>query len=279
MLLLRPIRSPSMDTVDLGSFATSFLQRHDAVITAIVSVLTALVVASLVSRAFGRRSKRLAQAVTRGDLTPVAATRLQFLRRLTTTAIVVIGIVIALAQFDAFQSVAKGLLASGAIAAAVIGFAARQTLANAIAGVQLAITQPLRIGDIVTFEGLTGVVEDVKLNSTWLRTGDERRVVIPNERLVSGVLSNDSITSPHIRVEVSLWIPPHADADRALAVLADLTPDTSASIVETTPEGVRLVVGGATAAASERAKREAELRASGLRALRSGGLLASAPAD
>ena len=54
---------------------------------------------------------------------------------------------------------ATSLLASGAIAAAVIGFAARQTLANFIAGIMLAITQPIRVGDWVTFEGNYGVVE------------------------------------------------------------------------------------------------------------------------
>jgi small-conductance mechanosensitive channel len=54
------------------------------------------------------------------------------------------------------------VLASSAIAAAIVGFAARQTIANAIAGVILAITQPLRIGDHVTFEGESGVVEDVR---------------------------------------------------------------------------------------------------------------------
>ena len=54
----------------------------------------------------------------------------------------------------------------------VVGFAARQTLANAIAGILLAITQPIRIGDLVTFEDETGEVEDVRLTYTYMRLDD-----------------------------------------------------------------------------------------------------------
>ena len=77
------------------------------------------------------------------------------------------------------------MLASGALAAAIIGFAARQTLANVVAGIMLAITQPLRVGDWVTFEEHYGVVEDVRLNFTVLRTASDQRIVIPNERLAA----------------------------------------------------------------------------------------------
>ena len=91
------------------------------------------------------------------------------------------------------------VLASSAIAAAVVGFAARQVLANAIAGLQIAITQPVRVGDQVTFEGEKGTVEDLRLTYTWLRTGTDARVIIPNERLAAGVLRNDSILRPTSR--------------------------------------------------------------------------------
>ena len=90
---------------------------------------------------------------------------------------------------------AATVLASGAITAAVVGFAARQTLANAMAGILLAVTQPIRIGDLVTFEGETGTVEDVGLTYTWLRTGADARLLVPNERLAGGILRNDSIRS------------------------------------------------------------------------------------
>ena len=103
----------------------------------------------------------------------------------------------------------------------------------------LAITQPLRVGDWVTFEDNYGVVDDVRLNFTVLRTGSDVRVVIPNERLAAGILRNDTLDSDAIGLDVSVWLPPEADAGRALEVLGE-----GASIDEVTHEGVRIKVVG-----------------------------------
>src|SRR3712207_9235368 len=73
-----------------------------------------------------------------GELDPVLETRLRFVRRLIQAVIVVIGVATALSQFTALDRFAASVLASGAIAAAIVGFAAQQTLANVIAGVMLA---------------------------------------------------------------------------------------------------------------------------------------------
>ena len=86
----------------------------------------------------------------------------------------------------------------------------------------LAVTQPLRIGDLVTFEGETGTVEDISLTYTWLRTGSDARLIVPNERLAAGVLRNDSIRSPTVALEVSVWLAPDADETAALEALEAL---------------------------------------------------------
>ena len=250
----------------------SWVQRHDSELTALLSVAIALVLATLVDRAFARRGRVLAQAVSRGELTAVADTRLRFLRRLVSAVILLAGVLIALSQFSALDRLATSVLASGALLAAVVGFAARQTLANAVAGVMLAITQPLRIGDAVSFEGQGGTVEDVRLTYTYLRTGEGARLIIPNERLAGGILRNDTIVDPLLSVEVSVWIAPDADSDRALTVLGELHPDAPVRIAEATPDGVRLTVAGDPAHAAERAAAEAQLRTEALRVLRAEGL-------
>jgi small conductance mechanosensitive channel len=163
------------------------------------------------------------------------------------------------------------VLASSAIAAAVVGFAARQMLANAIAGMVLAVTQPLRIGDLVTFEGETGTVEDVTLTYTWLRTGADARLIIPNERLAAGILRNDSIRSDVVALEVSVWLAPDADETAALGALADVEDARVARIAEVTDAGIRLLVAGPPVAPGERIEREGRLRAAALRALREAG--------
>ncbi len=248
-----------------------FWAQHGDVVTAVVSVVLAVVVASALDRWLGRRERELAEAVTRGQFTPVIDTRLRFVRRLLYATIVLIGVAVALSQFTGVSRLAASVLASGAIAAAVIGFAARQTLANVVAGVMLAITQPLRVGDWVTFDGEYGIVEDVRLNFTILRTGSDVRVIIPNEKLASGVLRNDTLLSDHVGLEIEVWLPAGADAARALELLEQ---DGKATVAEALPWGIRLAVEGDPVEPSERAPREAELRARCLQRLHSEGLLA-----
>jgi small-conductance mechanosensitive channel len=217
------------------------------------------------------RAGRLAEAIGATDLSPVVDTRLRFLRRAIQAAIIIVGLALALAQFTSLDRLAATVLASSAIAAAVVGFAARQVLANAIAGIVLAVTQPLRIGDLVTFEGETGTVEDVSLTYTWLRTGSDARLIIPNERLAAGILRNDSIRSPVVALEVSLWLAPDADESAALAAIEALDDARSARIAEVTDTGIRIQVAGPPVAPGERIEREGVLRAQTLRALREAG--------
>ena len=240
-------------------------------IAAGLTLLAALALVAIVHRAMRGRVHKLPHALGGAELSPMLDTRLRFLRRVVEAAIIVIGVALALAQFTSLDRLAATVLASSAIAAAVVGFASRQVLANAIAGMVLAVTQPLRIGDLVTFEGETGTVEDVSLTYTWLRTGSDARLIIPNERLASGVLRNDSIRSPTVALEVSVWLAPDADETAALAAVQEVEETRNARIAEVTDTGLRLQVAGPPVAPAERIAREGELRAEVLLALREAG--------
>jgi small-conductance mechanosensitive channel len=239
---------------------------------AVGAIVVALVLAFIVDRAFSRRAGRLTEAVARGHLSRETATRLRFIRRVIYAVILLIGVAIALSQLRGVDRIAASLLASGVVAAAIIGFAARQTLANFVAGVMLAVTQPLRVGDWVTFEDHHGVVEDVRLNYTILRIAGETRLVIPNEKLASGILQNDTLVIDTVGLDVAVWIPPAADADRAVAVLRDES-GAEVTVAEALPWGVRLAVGGDPVPAVDRGPREADLRARCHARLRAEGLL------
>jgi small-conductance mechanosensitive channel len=254
------------------NLASEFWDRNGHWIIALATVLLALAIAFGVDRAFQRRGRRLAEAVLRGQVSRQADTRLRFVRRLVYVTILLLGVALALSQFDGVNRIAASVLASGVVAAAIIGFAARQTLANFVAGVMLAITQPLRVGDWVHLEGHYGVVEDVRLNYTILRTAGEQRVVIPNEKLASSVLVNDTLALDAVTVEVAVWIPAGADAARAAEVLSEVS-GADVAIAEAVPWGTRLAVSGDTVAPSERGGGEASLRARCLARLREEGLL------
>ena len=254
--------------------AKTFWESNGPWITAVISIVVAFIAAFLLDRALAHRGLKLAAAVSRGELSRETDTRLRFIRRLVYAVIILLGVAVALAQFDGVNRLAASLLASGAIAAAVLGFAARQTLANFVAGIMLAVTQPLRVGDWVFFEDQYGVVEDIRLTYTFLQTLAGQRVVIPNEKLASGILRNDTLVDGAVGLDVHVWLPHTADAGRAVELLREAT-GQSVTVAETTVEGVRLAVGGERCPPPERAAREAELRLRCLDLLRADGLLAA----
>src|SRR3954468_8605351 len=258
-----------MAVVDLP-IAASFWDDHKGAITAAVTVVLAFALAHIVDHAISARGSKLAKAMP-GPLSPVASTRLRLVRRLIYAAIIVFGIALALAQFAAVKRVATGILASSAVLGLVVGFAARQTLANAVAGILLAITQPIRIGDLVTFEGATGTVEDIRLTYTYVRTDDGTRVVIPNERLAQNTVHNHSILDPSLRVQVSVWVDRDVDPIRALAVLRG-GDELDVSVAEIDKDAIRLEAVTWARTASERSALAAGLRVSCLERLHSAGL-------
>jgi small-conductance mechanosensitive channel len=258
-----------MSAADLAS---TFWEDNSDWITAIVSVVVALVLATVLDRALSHRGEQVASAVIRGELSAATDTRLRFIRRFVYAAIIAIGVAVALAQFDGVNRLAASLLASGAIAAAILGFAARQTLANFVAGIMLAVTQPIRVGDWVFVEEQYGVVDDIRLTYTFLRSPGGQQIVIPNEKLASGILRNDTLGAGAVSLDVHVWLPATADAGRAVRALEEET-GQRVSVAETTVEGVRLAVGGEPCPPPERAPREAALRLQCLERLRAEGLL------
>jgi small-conductance mechanosensitive channel len=119
-------------------------------------------------------------------------TRLRFLRRLAVLVVILVLAAIAVAQFTELEKLATGILASTAVLAAIIGFAAQHTIANMVAGVQLAVAQPIKIGDQIEFDEVSGRVVDITLSYTYVNPGDDSSVVIPNQLLVEGVVHNRS---------------------------------------------------------------------------------------
>ena len=250
--------------------AASFVAEHRDELTAVATVLLALIAAQLVDRWLRRRGEQVTSAMAGGQLSPETLTRLRLVRRLVFVTILLLGVALALAQFPSVKRLATGVLASTAVLGLVVGFAARQTLANAIAGILLAITQPIRVGDLVTFEEQTGEVEDVQLSYTYIRLDDGRRLIVPNERLAQSTIVNHTVVDPRVQVEVSVWLPPGADLDKALELARQDGFD--ASVAEVDKEGVRLSANTWSESAAERGPTAAKLRQDWLRRLREHGL-------
>ena len=161
-------------------------------------------VTALVARMIDRR-------ILQVNRSPEAMTRYRILRRTVSVGVVTVGVLSALLVIPQVRAVAGGLLASSAILGLIIGFASQRTLGNFVAGLMIAMTQPLRLGDWVAVGGVEGTVEEIGLMYTFIRTEDNARLVIPNEKLASDTITNSTIRSAAKYAEVTVQVPPTSD--------------------------------------------------------------------
>src|SRR5215218_1125417 len=232
-----------------------------AIVAAVIAA--SAIVAKLVDRRISRR-----------ELPPQAVTRYRVLRRSVMTVIIAIGILSALLVVPQVRAIAGGLLASSAVVGLVIGLAAQRPLANFVAGVVIAFTQPLRLGDRVTVDDVSGTVEEIGLTYTFIRADDNTRLVIPNEKLASDTIRNATIVSPEKLAEVTVQVPLDRDLNAVVDLLRSETADDPRSeVLVTSLEDaatltVRTWAPNATAAervASDvRVRAQARLRAEGV---------------
>ena len=147
----------------------------------------------------------------------------------------------------------------------IIGLASQQTLGNFIAGILIAMTQPVRIGDRVSYAGEHGVVEEIGLTYTFIRTADRRRLVVPNSKLASDPIINASIRSQETFAEILVPVPLAADLDAAVdALREDLTEERDASVYISSFDGTATLAVRAAASdevAAERLEHDLRLRA------------------
>jgi small conductance mechanosensitive channel len=188
-----------------------------------VTIAVVLAVTAVVARLVDR-------AITRRELDPAQATRYRVLRRSITVAVLTVGVLSALLVIPQVRAVAGGLLASSAVIAIVVGFASQRTLGNFIAGLLIAFTQPLRLGDRVEIGDDSGVVEEIGLTYTYIRTDDDARVVIPNEKLASDTIRNSTIRSREKLAEITVQVPLTHDLNTVIELLRDETPDERSEV-------------------------------------------------
>src|SRR5204863_5709310 len=170
-------------------------------------------------------ARMIDRRIARRDLPPEAMTRYRVVRRSVTATIMFVGLLSALLVIPQVRAVAGGLLASSAVIGIVVGFASQRTLGNFVAGLLIAFTQPLRLGDDVVVENIEGTVEEIGLIYTFVRTENGDRLVIPNEKLASDTIRNSTIRSREKVAEISLQVPLGQDLgavlDRLRAIAGD----------------------------------------------------------
>lgn len=132
-------------------------------------------------------------------------TQLIYIRQVVTGFIILLTIAAILLSFETMRRVGAGLLTGVGIGGIVVGFAAQRSLANLLAGFQIAFTQPIRIDDVVVVEGEFGRVEEITLTYVVVHIWDERRLVLPITYFIEKPFQNWTRTSAQIIGSVFIY--------------------------------------------------------------------------
>jgi small-conductance mechanosensitive channel len=202
----------------------------------------------------------LDRALTRRTLPPEVVTRYRVFRRGVQAGILTVGLLSALLVIPPVRAVAGGLLASSAMLSIIIGFAAQRTLGNFVAGILIAVSQPVRLGDHVEVGGVGGIVEEIGLTYTFIRADDQTRLVIPNEKLASDTIRNSTIRSRGRHAVVTVQVPLSTDLRALVAALQAEAGDRGEVLVTELAGTATVLVRASVEDASQVERAESELR-------------------
>ena len=133
-------------------------------------------------------------------------TQVSVIRKLIISVVIIVGIAAILMMFDAVRQLGTSILASAGIAGIILGFAAQKTLGNLLAGIQIALSQPILIDDVVIVEGEFGRIEDITLTFVSVRTWDLRRLIVPITYFIEKPFQNWSRKSDEILGTIFLYL-------------------------------------------------------------------------
>jgi len=172
----------------------------------------------LLLAAFGQIARAISPEASAGEFVPPdragERTRRALLQRIASAAIIGVTVALLLLQFDVVRHVGLSLLASAGIAGVVLGLAAQKSLSGLIAGIQLSITQPIRLGDTIFIEGEIGIVQDIFLTYAVIRFWDDRCVVVPLSRFLDQPFQNWTLLTHDLTAVVLLHVKFTAPVDR-----------------------------------------------------------------
>ncbi len=156
-------------------------------------------------------------------------TTMTVLSRTLIGVIFFVGAIVALSTFDWFASLGLSLLASAGLISLMIGIGAQRSIASLFAGLQVALTQPMRIGDLVIFKGEWGYIENITYTYAVIRIWDLRRLTVPSTMLIDEPIYNYSYASEdgglNVFGEVYLYLDYTVPIDPIREKLAELVKD------------------------------------------------------
>lgn len=133
-------------------------------------------------------------------------TQMTYIKRIMILLIITVAVAAILMNFENVRKIGAGILTSAGVAGIIVGFAAQKTIANLLAGLQIAFTQPLRIDDVLVVEGEWGRVEEINLTYVVLKIWDKRRLILPIQYFIDNPFQNWTRRSSDIMGTVYLYL-------------------------------------------------------------------------
>ncbi len=212
---LRQLRGPLFWLLPVASlgFALPMLRWSEASLGVVTQTHTVLVI--LLAAWFAIRLLKVIEAAVRQRFDATVSDNLQAravqtqvraFRNIISFVIGLLALAFVLMTFDRIRQLGVGLLASAGVAGMAIGFAAQRSVAAVIAGIQVALTQPIRVDDVVIIEGEWGRVEELTLTYVVVRTWDLRRLLVPMTFILDRPFQNWTRTSAELLGTVDLYV-------------------------------------------------------------------------
>jgi small-conductance mechanosensitive channel len=156
-------------------------------------------------------------------LISVDTTQLSFLKHFLSALVYIIGIGIAVYSIPEIKDLSLSIFAGAGVLAVILGFASQQAFSNIISGVFISIFEPLRVGDTVKIRSgeIFGIVEDITLRHTVIRTFENNRVIIPNSVIGEEIIENASLMDEKVCKFMDYSISFDSDVDLAMRIIQD----------------------------------------------------------
>jgi small-conductance mechanosensitive channel len=155
------------------------------------------------------------------------STQLRVFERILYTLIIIVALATVLMTFDEIKKLGINLLASAGVAGIIIGLAAQKSIANIFAGIQIALTQPIRLDDVVIVENEWGWIEEINLTYVVVKIWDERRLIVPIHYFIDNPFQNWTRNTAQLLGTVFIYTDykvPFNDLRNALTDILNHTP-------------------------------------------------------
>lgn len=199
-----------------------FLQtKVGSVIGSVVFAVAVLAVTFLLAKLVNRLMRRLVER-HRKDNSSVA-TVLGFVRYVAVAAVYFAGVMVVVYSIPLLSSAVRTLLTAGGVIAVVAGLAAQEALGSVVSGMMILAFKPFRMGDVVRYldNDISGVVEEITLHHTAIRTWENKRVIIPNSKMNSSIIENADYADSKVCVFMQVGVSYESDIALAKKLLAD----------------------------------------------------------